>query len=238
MSTAHTPIHRRHLKRTLTAVAVLVLAAILIALLVDRIFYNSGSPAGTGSGIAATQARSVPSFTGVDLAGDNNVVVQVGARQSVIVHAETNLIRRVTTHVQSGTLVIGTTPGNLSAKTPMFVAVTLASLNVLMLQGDGTITVTGIKSRNLTVTIPGSGTINATGTATRLDVTVGGSGTALLGPLIARNVKAALSGEGSITLTATHSLTASVSGSGTILYNGNPPNVTKTVTGSGIITGE
>jgi hypothetical protein len=50
-------------------------------LLVDRIFFHSSSsPAGTGSGVAATQARSLPPFTGVSLAGDNNVVVEVGAR--------------------------------------------------------------------------------------------------------------------------------------------------------------
>ena len=51
--------------------------------------------------------------------------------------------------------------------------------------------------------------------------------------LIARDAKAALSGDGSIMLTATHRLTATVSGSGTVLYRGNPPHVTQTVTGSG-----
>ena len=45
-----------------------------------------------------------------------------------------------------------------------------------------------------------------------------------------------MSGDGSIMLTATHSLTARVSGRGTVLYGGNPPNVTQTVTGSGTIT--
>ena len=41
---------------------------------------------------------------------------------------------------------------------------------------------------------------------------------------------------GSITLTATRSLTARVSGSGTILYGGNPAHVTPTVTGTGTIS--
>jgi hypothetical protein len=240
MSTAPTPIHRRrglgHLQPKLTAFAALLLAAILVALLVDRIFFNSSSPAGAGSGVAATQARSVPSFTGVDLAGENNVIVHVGASQSVIVHADSNLLGRVTTRVRAGSLVIGTTPGNLSAKTPMFVSVSVPSVDALTLQGDGNITATGINSRRLTVILPGSGNIHATGTTTRLDVTISGEGTALLGQLLARDAKAALSGDGSITLTATHSLKASVSGTGTILYSGNPPHVTTTVSGTGTIT--
>jgi hypothetical protein len=240
MSTAPTPFHQRRApgrhRLTLTTLAALLLAAILIALLVDRILYSSSSPAGTGSGVAAAQARSLPPFTGVDLAAANNVIVHVGASQSVIVHADSNLLTRVTTRFRSGSLVIGTTPGNLNAKTPMFVDVTLPSLDALRLNGDGNITVTGITGRRLTVALPGSGVIDATGTTTRLEVTISGEGAALLGQLVARDVNAALSGDGSVTLAATHSLKASISGSGTILYRGNPPHITTTVSGNGTIT--
>ena len=69
-------------------------------------------------------------------------------------------------------------------------------------------------------------------------MTISGEGTALLRQLIARDASAALSGDGSIMLTATHSLTASISGTGTILYGGNPPHVTQSVTGSGTISAE
>ena len=181
-------------------------------LLVDRIFFDSSSsPAGTGSGVAARQARSLPPFTGVELAGDNNVVVRVGVRQSVTVHADSNLLSRVTTRVRSGTLVIGTTPGNHIA-------------------------VTAINSPKLTVALPGSGNVEATGTTTKLDVTISGDGTALLRRLIARDANAALRGDGSIMLTATHSLKATISGSGTVLYGGAPRHVTQRVTGSGTVS--
>jgi Putative auto-transporter adhesin, head GIN domain len=182
-----------------------------------------------------SQPRLLPPFAGVDLAGYNNVIVHVGTRQSVIVHADRNLIGRVTTQVRSGSLVIGTTPGNLSPKTPMFVTVSVPALDGLTLLGDGNIALTGINSPGLTVALPGSGTIQATGTTTRLDVTIAGSGTAALGRLIAHDVNAVLSGRGTIMLTATYSLNASVSGTGTILYGGNPPHITTRVTGSGTI---
>jgi len=240
MSTAHTPLHRRRapgrLRRALAVLTVLLVAAILIALLVDRIFYSSSSPAGTGSGVAATQGRSLPSFGDVDLAGANNVIVHVGARQSVIVHADNNLLSRVTTRVRSGSLVIGTTPGTLNAKSPMFVDVNLPSLSALRLQGDGNITVAGINSGSLSAVIAGSGTITASGTTTRLDVAISGSGTAQLDQLIARDATASIPGSGTIMLSATRSLNASVPGSGTILYHGNPHHVTTRVTGSGTIS--
>ncbi len=168
------------------ALGALLLTAILMMLLVDRIFFHdTSSPAGTGSGVAATQARSLPPFTGLDLAGGNNVVVEVGGKQSVVVHADRNLLRRVTTQVRSGRLVIGTTPGNLDAKSPMFVTVSVPSLDAVRLQGAGNIAVTGIHSRALTVTLPGAGNIDVTGTATKLHVTIGGEGTAMLRGLIA-----------------------------------------------------
>lgn len=243
MSTGRTAIHRRSalrgLRSTLIAVGVLLATAIVLALLVDRIFFpSSSSPAGagTGSGVAATQTRSVPPFTGLELAGANNVTVHVGARQSVVVHGDDNLLGRVTTRVRSGRLVIGTTPGNLSAKSPMFVAVSVPSLDRLTLHGAGNISATGINSSRLTVALPGSGNIHATGTTTKLDVTISGEGTALLRDLSARDAAAVLSGDGSIMLTATHSLTARVSGTGTILYGGNPQHVTQTVTGHGAIS--
>jgi hypothetical protein len=118
----------------------------------------------------------------------------------------------------------------------MFVTVSLPSLARLRLQGDGNISVTGINTRKLTVALPGSGNIDATGTATKLEVTISGEGTALLHQLVARDAKAALSGDGSITLTATHSLAARISGSGAVLYGGNPPHVTQRITGSGTIS--
>jgi hypothetical protein len=242
MSTGLTPI-RRHgrvesISRALAVLTVLLLAGIAVLVLVDRSSNTSNRQAGTGSGVAATQARSLPPLTGVDLSGANNVVVRVGAPQSVIVHADSNLLGRVTTQVSSGSLVIGNTPGTLNARSPMFVAVSVPSLDALTVQGSGNISVTGIDSRSLTVRLPGTGTIHAAGTTARLDVAIGGSGTALLSGLIARDATASIDGSGSIVLTATHSLDASISGSGTILYTGNPAQVSKSVTGSGTINGE
>ena len=240
MSTGQTTLHRSRAaggpRRVLMALGALLLGALLIVLLVDRIFFHDASPAGTGSGVAATQTRSLAPFTGVDLAGANNVVVEVGAKQSVFVHADRNLLRRVTTSVRSGRLVIGTTPGNLSARSPMFVAVSVPALDAVSLRGAGNIAVTGVHSRALRLSMPGNGNIDVTGTTGRLVVRIDGAGTAMLRGLVARDATAAIDGDGTIILTATHSVAARVSGSGTVTYAGHPPHVTQTVTGSGTIS--
>jgi hypothetical protein len=68
------------------------------------------------------------------------------------------------------------------------------------------------------VTLPGSGTVYASGTVTQLNATLGGSGLAQLDNLVARHVHAVDAGSGLIRVTATASLNAAVSGNGAIIY--------------------
>jgi hypothetical protein len=228
------PVHHNQLTIIVAAFAAgLIVAAVTAALLA-----RGGGQAGSavqGSGVAAMQLRTVVPFSGLDLAGSNSVTVAVGARQSVVVHADSNLISHVTTQVVNGTLVIGDT-GSFSARTPMNVVVSVPSLTALNLSGDGQISVSGIKVPQLTVTISGSGLLYVTGTAGRLDVTVSGDGDAQLARLTARDVHAVVSGSGAIQVTATTALDAAVPGTGAIVYGGNPSQVTTNVTGTGAIT--
>ena len=216
----------------LAVIAVLVLAAAVVALLARG---GPSSPGVLGSGVPAAQSRALARFSSLDLAGSNNVTVVVGGRQSVVVHADSNLIRYVTTRVVAGTLVIGTT-GSFTTRSPMGVEVSVPSLAAVRLSGSGDISVTGIEARQLTVMLSGSGVLSANGTTSRLDVTVGGSGLAQLSDLVARDVRAVVTGSGLIRVTATASLNAAVPGTGAIIYGGNPPHVISSVTGTGAVT--
>jgi hypothetical protein len=219
----HTAHHGRPIMIAIL-IAVLAVVTTAIALLV----YGS-------SGSATTQTRTLAGFTSLDLAGSNNVTIIVGRPQSVVVHADSSLINHVTTQVVAGTLIIGDT-GNFTARGPMSVDVSVPSLTALSLSGSGQISATAISTPQLTVAISGSGLVSAAGTATRLDVAINGDGTAHLSQLTARDVQAVVSGSGLIQVTATTSLDAAVPGSGTIIYSGNPPQVTTSVTGSGTVT--
>ena len=196
---------------------------------------GSSSSGVQGSGIAVTQTRAVTGFSSLDLASSNNVTVELGSPQSVVVRADSNLISHVTTNVVAGTLVIADT-GSFTTKTPMSVKVSVPSLTGLNLSGSGQLSVTGIDTPRLTVTISGSGLLYAAGSASRLDVTLSGDGMAQLNQLTASEVHAVLTGSGLIQVTAITSLDAAVSGSGAIVYSGNPPQVTSSVTGTGTVT--
>ena len=77
-------------------IAVLALAVIGVAVLV---LGGSSIYGVQGSGVAVIQTRTVARFTGLDLTGSNNVTVIVGGPQSVVVHADSNLVNHVTTRV-------------------------------------------------------------------------------------------------------------------------------------------
>jgi hypothetical protein len=220
----------------LVAILALAVGASTAALLY-QLDGSESSSGNDGSGIPATQARDVGAFESIELAGSSNVVVHVGQRKSVVVKADDNLLDRVTTEVQSATLVISNAPGSFTTKSPMVVEITVPKLEALTLSGSGNIVVDGVESERLEVTLPGSGTLTASGTVAQLDVTLSGSGLAQFTALAASDVRALVSGSGSIFVTATKSLDASVSGSGAIVYTGTPQDVAKSVSGSGVITG-
>jgi Putative auto-transporter adhesin, head GIN domain len=236
--TAHPERDVHRSRWVIAAIVAFLLGGLTVATLYESHVFESSSTSSTqGSGVPVTQSRDVPSFTSVELAGNNNVVVRIGKEQSLVVKADDNLIDRVTTKVRSGTLIVGNTRGSFSTKSPMRVDITVPSLDALTLAGNGNIVVDGLRAESLKVDLPGNGTLTGNGTATRLDVTVSGSGVARFTELVANDVQAAVSGSGSIFTTATKSLDASVSGSGAIFYAGDPQDVTRSVTGSGVITG-
>jgi Putative auto-transporter adhesin, head GIN domain len=63
-----------------------------------------------------------------------------------------------------------------------------------------------------------------------------GSGVAALGGLLAREARAVVQGSGRIDLTASRALDASIPGTGAIVYGGNPPHVTTSISGVGAVT--
>jgi hypothetical protein len=240
MTVAPTPVsgpRHPHARRLASLVAAAVLGGLVVALLVHYGAFGSSSTSSTeqGSGTAATQVRQLPPFSAVELTGSNVVTVDVGGRQSVVVHADSNLLDNITTSVTNGRLLVGNR-GSFATKSPTSVAVTVPTLSAVTLSGSGVVAVETIRGQSLTLALPGSGVLRAGGSVGRLDVTLAGSGDAQLGDLAAQQVHAVVSGSGRIVVNPTSALDASVSGSGVIVYLGSPTHLTTSVTGSGAIT--
>jgi hypothetical protein len=237
MATVPTPVPRDHRRRRLVIALATIAAAGGAAVVLGGHHGSTGSTApGTvrGSGVAAVQTRTLPRFTAVDLAGSNVVHVAVGGRQSVAVHADDNLLGHVTTAVRSGTLVVDET-GSFSTRSPMYVEVTVPALAAVSLGGSGLLTVDGVGSRRLAVRVGGSGRVVAAGSVGRLDARLSGSGDVELQALSARDATAVVPGTGLLRVLATRSLHATVTGTGAVLYGGDPARVVTAVTGTGAI---
>jgi hypothetical protein len=241
MTTSPAPIPHRHASHRLVIVSLIVLAfaAATVGIVVAArhtgtvTTFSSGTK---GSGVAATQVRTLPAFTAVDLAGSNTVTVHVGGTQTVTVHGDDNLIRHITTTVQNGTLAVGQSR-SFSTTSPMSVVITVPALDAATLSGAGVLAVTGVAADRFTVLAPGSGVLVVTGTTTTLDATLSGTGDVRLDGLAAHDATATVSGTGRLLVNASHSLDATVSGVGSIVYTGSPSDVTKSVSGTGSITG-
>jgi len=184
----------------------------------------------TGSGNVISETRNVSGFDSVMLEGSGNVTVSFGSSESVMVEADDNIVPLIETTVQNGRLVIGTKNNtNITTRNGIHVTVTAKSLKGISLKGSGDIKVTNLTGSNVTVELPGSGNITVTGTADSVNIS-------LADGLQARSATITLNGSGNITAYASENLEATLRGSGTIHYSGNPSQVNKSVTGSGTIT--
>jgi hypothetical protein len=234
MITAPTPIRRHAPRAVVTGVLAALLLGFAAGVAVMRLDVGSSSDVVRGSGVAAEQARSVATFDAVELAGEGVLTVHVGSAQAVTVTADDNLIGRVTTNVRDGKLVIATN-GSFETRAPIGVDVAVPEFRAATLTGTGAVSVDGVNTSRFEVDLPGDGMVTVDGSAQRLGANLSGTGEARLQDLVARDVVASLSGTGQIQVHATHSLDASVSGTGTIEYAGNPSDVTQDVTGTGTI---
>jgi hypothetical protein len=211
-----------------------LLAAVVLAVILLRGIPIGGSDTVKGSGIAASEPRSVSAFQAVDLDGTGDVSVVVGGPQRVVVRGDDNLVGRVRTKVAGGTLAIGM-HDPVKSNLRLGADVRVSSLTAVALTGAGTVTAAGVNAPSLKVVLAGKGVIRISGRVRRLDVTLAGAGNVLLEGLQARDVDARIAGAGTIAVTATDTLDASIAGTGTIVYAGNPAHVTRHVQGIGTI---
>jgi len=234
------------MKRSFTTVAVvagpiaLVSAAALVLLSGCGSHTSSSRQESTatssteGSGVLTTQKRNVADFTRLDLAGTSKLIVRVGAPKSVVIHGDNNLLPLVTTKVTDGILEVSQ-KGDFISHRGIQVDVAIPSLAGVTLSGTGDLVVTGVRTDRFKVDLTGAGRLEVSGTAKRVDASLAGVGAAQLGRLLSSDLHVVVSGTGSATVVATKSLDASVSGTGSVTYHGNPQHIKTSVTGTGSV---
>ena len=161
----------------------------------------------TGSGDMDSKDPITTNEFKVSMSGSGDVVLDVNAS-------------KVKTEITgSGTISLSGTYGNLK----------------LDLTGSGNFVGTGMTSQSTEVKIAGSGNAKISGTTSTLEIEVIGSGSFKGLELGSNDTDVKVAGSGQAKVVANESLKASVNGSGTIVYKGNPENVNSKTNGSGKI---
>lgn len=212
-----------------------------------------------GNGDMVTKNRSVSSYDKVSLVGSMDVDLVRGNEGELKIEAESNLQQYITTGVKNGVLKISVEKGvsiSPSGNKGIKVTVPFEDLEGVALTGSGDIQsldqikspdfetqVTGsgnlklnLNVRDLSSSITGSGDTELRGNAETFSCKVTGSGDFNAFDLKAGKVDASVSGSGDIEVTAMEELKARVSGSGDIIYQGNPQKQDFKTAGSGSVT--
>ena len=190
----------------------------------------------TGSGVAASETRTVAGFNQIELSGVGEVIVEVGAEPSLVVEADDNLIPLLTSRVDNKTLVLGTQQNTMiNTRSPIRFRVTVPNLEAALLSGSGDMAASGIKSNSFRCEVSGSGAVTLSGVVGSLAAEITGSGTLHAGELKSEHAEVSTAGSGAATVWATQSLNVEISGSGSTQYFGTPK-VKRSISGSGAIT--
>lgn len=212
----------------------------------------SFGPAVAGSGDVTSQNRSVPAFDRIDIGGEYEVLVRVGAGRSVVLEGDDNLLPLIRTEVRNGTLHIESDE-DLEPRDEIRIDIGVETLNAIHSGGSSDVAVRDVRSSafdvgvsgssevvangefgDLSASISGSGEIHMHGTADAIDGDVSGSGELDLLQVRARAARIDVSGSGDATVHVSDRLDASVSGSGDVRYRGRP-SVDADVSGSGSV---
>ncbi len=211
-----------------------------------------------GSGNLVSESREVSGFGKVRLDGAGRLFITQGEEESLEIEAEDNLMDKLTSDVEDGTLVLGyeekpwrTTviPTNgitytLTVKDLTGVtfngagdlemaALETSSLDV-EINGAGQLSIDELTAENLMVHIAGTSTISVSGQVSTQEVVIDGAGNYKAEDLKTESTSIEINGIGNAIVWAIDTLEINIDGGGTVNYYGTP-SVTQDINGLGDI---
>ena len=187
-----------------------------------------------GSGTGNTRSYAVADFTGIRLAGSDDVEVRVGGGYSVRAEGDARVLDRLKITRDGATLNVSRRSGPSSGSARVFVtlpALTEAAIGgsgdmridrvrgdafAARIAGSGDLTIGDVAAGDVDVTVTGSGNVAARGQARRLVVRITGSGGLDASQLAARGADVQVVGSGSVRTTVTGDANVRSVGSGDV----------------------
>ena len=174
-----------------------------------------------GSGNPVRRPRPAVPFSRIEAGDGVNVEVVIGARPSIYVEADDNLIDRVAARVESGILKIGFSGSYRTSRAPI-VHIVMPAIESIRLATSSGVVVDSLTGGDLRIAGNGSGDIRLHGRLNSIALELNGSSAADLRDLEVRDVAAAVNGNANVRVNPGRSLSAEVNGNGSVVYGGNP----------------
>lgn len=227
----------------------------LVLLMAALVALPAACAAVSGSGKVVTEERKAADFNRISFNGRGNLIITQTGEESLKIEAEDNIIKLISTEVKKQTLFIGHDKkrGIIRPTKEINIYVSVNDLRSVKLSGSGSIKSAGIKAKELTVTISGSGNadlkVNATqlssiiaghgefklsGEVEALNVSISGSGECDAMNLQCKTANIDISGSGKAEVHVTDKMNISIAGSGKVFYMGKPE-IEQTISGSGSV---
>ena len=209
-----------------------------------------------GSGNVKTESREVQGFDRVEVAGVGSLTIAQGTAEALTIQAEDNLLPRLRSTVENGTLHLGPGPGtqvgptkpiryDLKVKQLRAIALsgapdaTAAGLNAdkldLDVSGAGRMNLAHVTANTIAVHISGEGAVTVSGQTPQQTVSISGAGRYEAADLASQRATIDISGAGNCAVRASERLSATISGAGHVTYTGSPA-VEAHVSGAGSVT--
>lgn len=194
------------------------------------------------------------------ISGSNSIDITLikGKEGTITVEAESNIMEHLEIEVKGDKLEIGIEDGyNINTRKGIKITVPVEKISSLSMAGSGDIRSNmTLKSRDMDISVAGSGDIDVAVESEKLDVSIAGSGDVKISGrteyldasvagsggidgfnLKANNVDASIAGSGDVSIYCNGGkLKASIVGSGDLRYKGTTSDVKKSIMGGGDIT--
>ena len=211
-----------------------------------------------GSGVGDTEIRRLDGFGEVTFASPGDLFVDFGARESIRLEADDNLLQYIETYVRRGVLQIEVEEGvTLRPERPIRVYLTVRQIDAVTTAGSGNVEMNAFTGESLKlasvgsgdvwvgdaaadrleVELMGSGDVDVAGAVAALDATIAGSGDLVAPDLTATTAHVSIIGSGSAEVRVQDALEVTIAGSGSVHYFGDPT-VDATIIGTGRVIRE
>ncbi len=186
-----------------------------------------------GSGVAASERRTVAGFDEVSLVGGMEVELATGEAAPIELTADDNILPLVVTEVVNGRLEVSTKEP-VRPKTTIKLKLQAPTLKAVVLSGAASIAARDLRGEQVSFELMGAAKVNASGRVERLTIKAEGAAAVWADGLEADHVEVEITGAGEAEVHAVQTLKVSMTGAGAVRYRGDPK-IEKSIAGVGVL---